>query len=152
MKSPTIGSTKSDEIMARDLYHQDVKDALVKDGWAVTADPLTYKVGTLQIQIDLGAERLIAAERDDTKIAIEIKTFIGASFNTALYEAIGKYIVYRNVIALQEEERVLYLAVPELTYQRFLVETTIIRMLKIECINLVIYNPSTQLISTWVKN
>ncbi len=138
--------------MARDLYHEDVKEALFKEGWLITADPLTYKVGTLHIQIDLGAERLVAAERDDEKIAVEIKTFIGTSFNTALYEAIGKYIVYRNVIALEEPERVLYLAVPELTHERFLVEPTLIRLVNVERINLVIYNPSTQLILEWLKN
>ncbi len=100
--------------MARDLYHQNVKNALSKDGWLITADPLSYKIGTVQIQIDLGAERMIAAERGNIKIAIEIKTFLGLSFITALYEAIGKYILYRNVIAMDEPERVLYLAVPEL--------------------------------------
>jgi hypothetical protein len=138
--------------MARDLYHQNVKNALSKDGWLITADPLTYKVGTVQIQIDLGAERMIAAERGDTKIAIEIKTFLGLSFITPLYEAVGKYIVYRNVIALDEPERVLYLAVPELIYERFLVEIAIQRTVKFEHINLVIYNPTTQIITEWVLN
>jgi len=49
--------------MARDLFHQNVKEALLKDGWTVTDDPLTFKIGKMQVQIDLGAERLIAAEK-----------------------------------------------------------------------------------------
>ena len=61
--------------MARDIFHDSVKEALVKEGWKITADPLTFKIGKIQIQIDLGAERLIAAERGTEKIAIEIKTF-----------------------------------------------------------------------------
>jgi hypothetical protein len=73
--------------MARDVFHNNVKEALIKAGWKITADPLTFKIGTVQIQIDLGAERLIAAERETEKIAIEIKTFGSASFITALYEA-----------------------------------------------------------------
>jgi XisH protein len=83
--------------MARDVFYENVKEALVKEGWTITADPLTFKVGTVQVQIDLGAERLIAAQRESEQIAIEIKTFSNASFITALYEALGKYIVYRNV-------------------------------------------------------
>ncbi len=49
--------------MARDQFHADVKEALVRDGWDITADPLSYKSGKISVQIDLGAERLIAAER-----------------------------------------------------------------------------------------
>ncbi len=47
--------------MARDLYHESVKQALVKDLWYITHDPLSFKIGNTQVQIDLGAERLIAA-------------------------------------------------------------------------------------------
>jgi len=60
------------------------------------------------VQIDLGAERLIAAERGTEKIAVEIKTFGSLSFINALYEAIGKYIIYRNVLKLIQPERKLY--------------------------------------------
>jgi XisH protein len=66
--------------MARDLFHENVKEALIKEGWLITNDPLSFKIGNVQVQIDLGAERLIAAERGSDKIAIEIKTFGGASF------------------------------------------------------------------------
>lgn len=75
--------------MARDLFHQDVKEALVKEGWTVTDDPLSFKIGKMQVQIDLGAEPLIAAEKGTERIAIEIKTFGSLSFITALYDAIG---------------------------------------------------------------
>ena len=47
--------------MARDLFHQNVKKALKNEGWKVTDDPLTFKIGKMQVQIDLGAERLIEA-------------------------------------------------------------------------------------------
>lgn len=61
--------------MARDIFHNNVKEALIKEGWAITNDPLSFKVGNVSVQIDLGAERLIAAERGTDKIAVEIKTF-----------------------------------------------------------------------------
>ncbi|MGF1519728.1 MAG: element excision factor XisH family protein, partial [Nodosilinea sp.] len=42
---------------ARDLFHDTVKAALQKDGWAITHDPLTIDLADGQLQIDLGAER-----------------------------------------------------------------------------------------------
>jgi len=54
--------------MARDKFHEEVKAALQADGWNITDDPLTFKIGKVQIQIDLGAEQLIAAERGLDKI------------------------------------------------------------------------------------
>ncbi|MEZ4935014.1 MAG: element excision factor XisH family protein [Saprospiraceae bacterium] len=60
--------------MARDKFHYEFRKALESDGWTVTHDPLTFKIGKIQVQIDLGAERLIAAERGEEKIAVEIKT------------------------------------------------------------------------------
>ena len=58
---------------ARDIFHNAVKIALQKDGWTITHDPLTVDLADEQLQIDLGAERLIAAQRDKEEIAVEVK-------------------------------------------------------------------------------
>ncbi len=51
--------------MAKDVFHQQVKNALIKDGWNITHDPLTIRIGeAVKLQIDLAAEIAIAAERD----------------------------------------------------------------------------------------
>ncbi len=121
--------------MARDLFHENVKEALIKEGWIITNDPLSFKIGNMQVQIDLGAERLIAAERGTDKIAIEIKTFGSLSFITSLYEAVGKYIIYRNVLGLRDPERLLYLAVPESIYSRFFEEQVIQKTMQEENLN-----------------
>ena len=138
--------------MARDLFHTNVKEALLKDGWSVTNDPLTFKVGKVQIQIDLGAERLIAAERGLDKIAVEIKTFGSLSFITALYEAVGKYVVYRNVLKKIEPERKLFLAVPDSVYVRYFDEVAILNIMQEEKFKIVVYNQFTQVISQWIEN
>jgi hypothetical protein len=137
--------------MARDIFHDNVIKALEKEDWVITNDPLSFKVGSVSVQIDLGAERLIAAERGTDKIAIEIKTFGNLSFITALYEAIGKYIIYRNVLSLKEPERMLYLAVPENIYTRFFEEQVIQKTLQEENFKLIIYNQATQIISQWIN-
>ena len=75
--------------MAKDKYHQHVRTALENDGWIITHDSLYLKIGTIQVQIDLGAEKIIAAEKNGEKIAVEIKTFGLTSFITALYEQLA---------------------------------------------------------------
>lgn len=138
--------------MARDVFHENVKEALVKEGWSITADPLTFKIGNVHVQIDLGAERLIAAERGTEKIAIEIKTFGNPSFITAMYEAVGKYIIYRNVLSYLQTDRTLYLAIPENIYERFFSEKIIQKTLQEEKFKLVIYNQTSQTITQWVTS
>ncbi len=63
--------------MARDLFHNQVKSALLKDNWQITHDPFGVQISAaVKLQIDLGAENTIAAQRDYEKIAVEIKSFI----------------------------------------------------------------------------
>lgn len=64
---------------ARDQHHEQVRQALVKDGWAITHDPLRLRWGQRDLFVDLGAEQLLAAEKSDRKIAVEIKSFAGPS-------------------------------------------------------------------------
>jgi XisH protein len=60
--------------MAKDKYHEQVKAALINDGWTITHDPLTIAIGRRKGFIDLGAEKtIIAAERDEEKIAVEVR-------------------------------------------------------------------------------
>jgi len=65
--------------MAKDLYHDLVKELLIADGWTITHDPLRLAFGIRKVYADIGAERLIAAEKGKEKIAVEIKSFVGLS-------------------------------------------------------------------------
>lgn len=98
---------------AKDLYHETVKNALVKDGWTITHDPLTLEVANTRLFVDLGAEQVIGAEKGLRKIAVEIKTFRGASEMKDLEQAIGQYVLYRIFLRRVEPDRELYLAVPQ---------------------------------------
>src|SRR5260221_12842553 len=42
---------------AKDIYHETVKNALLKDGWTITHDPLVLRWGTTDVYVDLGAEQ-----------------------------------------------------------------------------------------------
>ena len=64
---------------AKDIYHDTVKNALIKDGWTITADPYGLKWGKDDLYVDMAAEKLIVAEKNEKKIAVEVKSFIGRS-------------------------------------------------------------------------
>ncbi len=137
--------------MARDKTHQFFRETLEKEGWLVTDDPLFVKMGTIPIHIDLGAEKIIGAEKDNEKIAVEIKTFGNSSFITAMYEAIGKFIIYRKALAVLKPERTFYLAIPNDIYKRIQVEPIIKDIFIEERINLILYKTNIQEIVSWIK-
>jgi hypothetical protein len=137
--------------MARDKFHQEVRTALENDGWNITDDPLYMKVGQIPVHIDLGAEKVIGAEKNGEKIAIEIKTFGLASFITALYEAIGKYIIYRIALEQMQSDRVLYLAMPEKIYTKFCNEPLVKEAFKQYHFKILLYKTDTKKQIEWVK-
>jgi hypothetical protein len=104
--------------VVKDIYHETVKEALIKDGWSVTHDPFLIRFEEDRAYIDLAAERTIAAERGSDKIAVEVKSFIGVSRLDDLEKAVGQYLLYRSWLARTEQDRVLYLAVSSAAYAR----------------------------------
>ena len=58
---------------AKDKFHELVIIALEKEGWMITHDPYHIDLGFVDLYIDLGAERLLAAIKESEKIAVEIK-------------------------------------------------------------------------------
>lgn len=104
---------------AKDIFHETVKQALEKDNWVVTDDPLKLKFGNVNFQIDLGAERVLAAQRAGEKIAVEIKSFLNLSAITDFYAALGQFFSYRLAIEAIEPDRILYMAVPLDTCRTF---------------------------------
>lgn len=100
---------------ALDRDHYIVRHALEKEGWTITHDPLRLEIDDDDLYVDLGAERVIAADKGTRKIAVEIKMFAGPSKIADLQGAIGQYILYRVALRKLEPERELYLAVPQTT-------------------------------------
>ena len=135
----------------RDIYHELVKTALIKDGWEITDDPYQIKVGGIYQEIDLGAERLIAAERESEKIAIEVKSFVDKSHLTSFHEALGKFRNYRRALRKKEPERVLFLAVPENVYNKFFQKPFIQEAVIEEELRLIIYSIQEENIVSWIK-
>ena len=94
---------------ARDIFHNAVKTALEHDGWTITHDPLALEFGLGSLYVDLGAERVIAAERKNEKIAVEVKSFLSGSAVSEFHTALGQYLNYRLLMKEQYPEYKLYL-------------------------------------------
>jgi len=129
--------------MARDLFHNIVKESLQLEGWTITHDPFPIDYGEVQMQIDLGAECVFAAERDTKKIAVEVKSFTKPSAISEFHTAVGQYFNYRYALRIKEPERTLYLAVPFSTYDEFFRLRFIEEIIQEQQILLLVYNVQT---------
>jgi len=135
---------------AKDRFHDVVKTALQKDGWRITHDPLTVRIeGIADMYIDLGAQKLIAAEQNGQKIAVEVKSFIGTSTISEFHTALGQFINYRYALEVQEPDRVLYLAVPLNAYSDFFTKSFIQSVIQRSQVNLLVYDVEVEEIVKW---
>jgi hypothetical protein len=135
---------------ARDFYHNVVRAALIKDGWTITHDPYTLTFGPRGVFVDLAAEQPIAAEKQGRKIAVEIKSFLGASEIHDLEMAIGQYVFYRSLLARAEGDRQLFLAVPHTAFEGVLSEPVAKPAIDDAAIAILVFNATEEIIVKWI--
>ena len=134
---------------ARDIFHNVVKKALEKAGWRITHDPLSLQIGGVEMYIDLGAEQLIAAEKNGEKIAVEIKSFVAVSAIYEFHLAIGQYRNYQLALLQEDPERVLYLAIPEDAYDRLFTLQFVQDALRYNEVRYLVYDVQAEVIVQW---
>ncbi len=135
---------------ARDTYHGECKAALIKDGWTITHDPFTLTYGPKDLFVDLGAERLLAAERGTERIAVEVKSFLGPSEMADLEQALGQFAIYHALMNRVDPTRVLFLAVSEAVKIDVFDEPVGLALLEDGLIRLVVFSPERQEIVQWI--
>lgn len=135
---------------ARDIYHDVVKNALIKDGWTITHDPLRLKWGKKDLYVDLGAEQVLAAQKGDVKIAVEIKSFVGKSEMDDLERALGQFTLYTTVLDKTEPDRTLYLAVRKATYQDVFDDPMGKLLLDNRQVRLIVFDDDKETILQWI--
>jgi hypothetical protein len=136
---------------ARDRFHNAVKTGLEKQGWKITHDPLTVSFELGDMYIDLGADKILAAERENEKIAVEIKSFFNTSAISEFHTALGQFINYRLALSEQEADRTLYLAVPIDSYTSFFTIRLVQNIIKTYQLKLITYQPETEDIIQWIN-
>ena len=140
------------EVMsAKDKFHDIVRLALEKDGWSITNDPLYIDFGQVQMRIDLGAEKLLAAQKEGEKIAVEIKSFLNPSAITDFHVALGQFLNYRTALRAKEPERKLYLAVDIETYNDFFKLPFLQQQILEFKLKLVVYDTEIEEVVRWIS-
>lgn len=135
----------------RDKIHDAVRNALVKDGWTITADPFEIIYKKVALRADLAADRVISADRGVEKIVVEIKSFISPSPIHELQTALGQFEVYSTYLQLTDSERKLYLAVSEEIWNRFFLREEVSIIVEKYQLPFLIVNIETEEVAQWTR-
>jgi XisH protein len=138
-------------VPARDTYHHAVRNALIKDGWTITHDPYTLSFGLKDVFVDIGAERLLAAERGSERIAVEIKCFFASSDLHDFEQALGQFVFYRSLLIRTDPDRRLLLAVPSETFETTFQEAIARPVLKDLSVLVVAFDPDKEVFTEWIS-
>ena len=137
--------------MAKDIFHEHVRQALQKDGWTITHDPFYLKIDDVTYSIDLGAEQTIGAERKGEKIVVEIKSFLRESMVNEFHSALGQYLDYETNLPFQEPDREVFLAIAEKVFRQMNKTRAILNALERFHFRLIIFDPDKKEIVEWIK-
>ncbi len=136
----------------RDTLHFSLRRAIEKDGWIVTDDPLVLILKQTLLKADLGAEKIFAAEKENRKIAIEIKEFSTSSVISELEKTIGQLQFYQWALEEQEPERQLFLAVSQAVYVKHFKKPIFQLAIQRNKINILIYDSIQEVIIQWIHH
>ncbi len=151
MNNSLVVRAQSRLMGAKDRFHFSVRRALEKEQWKITDDPLRLDAGGTKFEIDLGAEQLLAADRGTEKIAVKVKSFLGDSPLTDYHTALGQFMNYRLALNQLQPDRLLYLAIPLITYQAFFQKEFAQNSLEFYQVSQIIYEPTEEVIVKWIK-
>lgn len=134
-----------------DKYHEIVKTALIKDGWTITDDPLKIEFEDTRLWADIGAEKTFAAEKEDRKIAVEVKVFGNISNFSDLQKAAGQYQMYVVYLAEPDPNREVFLAVSEIIFNNFFQRPSVKFFIEKTEIKLLIFDDEKEVIVKWIN-
>ena len=135
---------------AKDIYHNAVRFALVKDGWKILTEDYALEYGGDRLYVDIAAEKSIAAEKHGQRILVEVKSFLGRSFVNDLEQAVGQYIVYRDIVLEKELDFQLYLAITKGTYQNYFQRKLTQMIVNRNQVDLLVVDSENEVIEEWI--
>jgi hypothetical protein len=121
--------------MAKDIFHNAVRNALIKDGWTITDDPfrLENKEKRMAYEADIGAEKMLAAEKGLDKIVVEVKSFLKLSLANEFHTILGQYMTYIDALEFLSLDRELIIAVPKFAEERIQEYPFILHLIEKHC-------------------
>lgn len=137
--------------MVRDSIYQSVKQALIKEGWVILADPFQLEYQEFRLFVDLLAEPSLIAQKGEQKIAVEIKSFVGQSFVYSLQQAIGQFTMYRQFLDKVMPDCSLYMAIGEGTYNRYFEQQAVQLLIEEIPLSLLVVHIQREEIVSWIN-
>jgi len=147
-----VNDLKLGRKMAKDIYHDAVKNALIKDGWRILADSYFLQYEDAQLYADLLAEKTLLAEQNNRTIVVEIKSFINPSPMRDFELALGQYIVYRDILDLSEKHYAIYLAVKDTVFETFFQRKSVKAIVKRHQVEFIVFNNEQEEIVSWISS
>jgi hypothetical protein len=108
------------------------------------------KWGEKDLYVDLGAERLLAAQKENQKIAVETKSFLGPSDVRDLETALGQFVLYSDLLSEIEPDRELFVAVVEDIWIELFKEPLGQLLLGKKRLRLIVFDPDVEVIRQWI--
>lgn len=140
--------------MAKDSIHYAIKDALLNNGWEITDDPFTIDLeeDNTFFDIDLAAEKTeTTVFQKRSMLAIEIKSFSGASVIHAFHEALGQFLNYQAALKEQDLDHELFLAISVRGWERLNSFKFIMRRVEQFKLKFIVVNLQDKKIEKWIK-
>ncbi|MBD2337794.1 XisH family protein [Calothrix sp. FACHB-156] len=136
---------------AKDIYHDAVKNALIKDGWTIIADPYFLQYEDAELYADLFVEKALLVAQEGRKIVVEIKSFISPSPMKDFENALGQYILYRDILRLANKDYEIYLAIRDTIFDTFFQRKSIQAVVKRNQIEFIVFNNEREEITLWIN-
>ncbi len=94
----------------------------------------------------------MSAEKGMQKIVVEVKSFVGQSDVRDLEQALGQYVLYRQILNEMGIDRILYLAVDRPIFNSvFTIELGQV-LLRNQIIKLIVFNSESEAIEQWIPS
>jgi hypothetical protein len=95
---------------------------------------------------------LLSAEKQQQKIVVEIKSFLGVLIIMDLEQALGQYVLYQKILEVKEPERVRYLAVTtRVARELFTVEIGQL-LLDTKSVRVLVFDAEKEEVIQWLPN
>lgn len=135
----------------KDAIHDVVRHALQQAGWRIVTEQFMLEEDDLRVFIDMVAEPTAGMRLplSNGSIAVEVKSFTGASFVTDLHEAVGQYLLYADRLEAQGYAQTLFLAIPTRTYNAYFHRPGVRRLIQRHQVRLLVVNLNQAEIETW---
>ena len=134
----------------QNIYHDAVRNALQRDEWTITLEPVYLPFDGFRLEADFAAQKTTATE-ELLEIVVEVKDFLNEDdiYENCFPTALGQYMSCAHVLNGSHPTRRLYLAISEHIYNSFFTLPDVVGVTGKHHMKLLIFDPTTETIVAW---